>query len=201
MSAEHRAAGVRGRLATGLWLATGLLLAAGAVALAGTVLAGCATSGTTVSPPADVPATTGPGVTVGPAVGLTRGALVRALGEHNLVLTDSQAPVRPAEAPLLAAAPRAVYQVLLPKDPTKGFIVVYEYPDEASAAAAATQEQAYLATGPGRVQRPQGTVSIIRGLGTTVIFYDWLPGASQDDTAPGIQAALETLGTGYPVAS
>ena len=195
MRARDRAAGVRGRFATGL------LVAAGAFALAGTTVAGCATSETTLSPPADVPTATGPGQTVGPAVALTRGALVQALGQHNLVLTDTQAPVRPAEAPLLAAAPRAVYQVLLPKDPTKGLVVVYEFPDAASAAAAATQEQAYLATGPGRVQRPQGTVSIIRQLGTTVIFYDWLPGASQDDTAPGIQAALETLGTGYPVAS
>ena len=195
MSTAHRAPGARGRLATGL------LLVAGGVALAGTALAGCATSDSTVSPPADVPAATAPGQTVSPAVGLTRGALVQALGQHNLVLSDSQAPVRPAEAPLLAGAPRAVYQVLLPKDPTKGFIVVYEFPDEASATAAATQQQAYLATGPGRVQRPQGTVSIIRQLGTTVIFYDWLPGASQDDTAPGIQAALETVGTGYPVAN
>ncbi len=117
------------------------------------------------------------------------------------MLSDSQAPIRPAEAPLLATAPRAVYQVVLPKDPTKGFIVVYEFPDAAQAAAAATEEQAYLATGPGRVQRPQGTVSIIRGVGSTVIFYDWLPGAAEDPAAPGIQAALETLGVGYPVAS
>lgn len=194
MSAAHRASGVRGPVATGLLLVVG-------IALTGTALAGCATSDATVSPPAVVPATAGPGQTVSPAVGLTRGALVQALGLHNLVLTDSQAPVRPAEAPLLAAAPRAVYQVLLPKDPTKGYIVVYEFPDEASASAAAAQQQAYLATGPGRVQRPQGTVSIIRQLGTTVIFYDWLPGAALDDTAPGIQAALETVGTGFPVAN
>ena len=51
------------------------------------------------------------------------------------------------------------------------------------------------------VQRPQGSVSIIRGVGSTVIFYDWLPGAAEDPAAPGIQAALETLGVGYPVAS
>ena len=74
-------------------------------------------------------------MTVSPAVNQTRIELVRALGAHNLVLTDSQAPVRPAEAPLLAAAPRAVYQVILPKDPSHGFIVVYEFPDPARAAA------------------------------------------------------------------
>lgn len=163
-------------------------------------VAGCAASGPPPSAAAVPEASAGPG-SVSPAVALTRGELVRALGTKNLVLTDSQAPVRPAEAPLLAAAPRAVYQVLLPKDPSKGFIVVYEFPDATHAAAAATEEQAYLATGPGRVQRPQGTVSVIRTVGPTVIFYDWLPGAAQDASAPGIQQALETVGIGYPVAS
>jgi hypothetical protein len=145
-------------------------------------------------------ATTGPGP-VSPAVVQTRGELVRALGTQNLVLADSQSPVRPPEAALLAAAPRAVYQVQLPKDPDRGFIVVYEFPDATLAAAAAAQQQAYLATGPGRVQSPQGTVNVIRTLGPTVIFYDWLPGAAQDPSAPGIQQALETIGVGYPVAT
>jgi hypothetical protein len=161
----------------------------------------CAASGPPPSAAAVPGDSVGPGTAVSAAVALTRGELVRALGTKNLVLTDSQAPVRPAEASLLAAAPRAVYQVLLPKDPSKGFIVVYEFPDATHAAAAATEEQAYLATGPGRVQRPQGTISVIRALGPTVIFYDWLPGAAQDPSAPGIQEALETVGTGYPVAS
>ena len=174
----------------------------GLVVVAALVLAGCVTSEATVSgPPSVANPSTGPDLSVTPGVGLTRGELVRVLGEKNLVLSDSQTALRPAEAPLLAGAPRAVYQVVLPKDPTKGYIVVYEFPDQASAAAAATQEQAYLATGPGRVQRPQGTVSIIRGVGNTVVFYDWLPGAAEDPAAPGIQTALETLGVGYPVAS
>jgi len=160
---------------------------------------GCGASG---APSVDVPvASVGPAMTVTPAVGLTRGELVRVLGEKNLVLTDSQAAVRPAEGPLLAAAPRGVYQVLLPKDPQKGFIVVYEFPDAARAAAAATEQQAYLGTGPGRVQRPQGTVTVIRQVGSTVVLYDWLPAASQDPSAAGIQTALETLGIGYPVPS
>jgi len=140
-------------------------------------------------------------MTVTPTVNQTRAELVRVLGERNLVLTDSQAPVRPSEAPLLAAAPRAVYQVLLPADPTKGYILVYELSDAARAAAAAAEQQAWLATGPGRVQTPQGTVTIIRQVGPTVAFYDWLPGAAQDPSAAGIQAALETLGVGYEVPS
>jgi len=166
---------------------------------AAVVLAGCGSSEVPgISAPA---ASIAPGRTVTPAVSQTRVDLVRALGSHNLVLTDTQAPVRPPEAPLFGAAPRAVYQVLLPKDPTRGFIVVYEFPDAGRAVAAAAEQQAYLATGPARVQTPLGTVSIIRQVGPTVLFYEWLPEGSLDDSAPGIQAALETLGVGFPVAS
>jgi hypothetical protein len=163
------------------------------------VLAACAASGGGV--PAAPVATSRPSTTVSAAVSLTRAELVQALGTKNLVLADSQAAIRPAEAPLLGAAPRAVYQVLLPKEPTKGFIVVYEFLDSSRAAQAAAEQQAYLATGPGRVQRPQGTVTLIRQVGSTVVLYDWLPGASQDPSATGIQASLETLGTGFPVAN
>jgi hypothetical protein len=144
-------------------------------------------------------ASIGPGMTVSPAVNQTRVELVDVLGRHNLVLSDTQTPVRPAESPLLAAAPRSVYQVILPKDPSRGLIVVYEFADASRAAEAAAQQQAYLATGPARVQTPPGTVTIIRQVGSTVVLYDWLPEAAQDPSAAAIQAALESLGVGYPV--
>jgi hypothetical protein len=173
-----------------------MVMALAALAL---VLAGC---GVAAEPGVTFPvASVGPGRTVSPAVNATRADIVRALAAHDLVLSDTQTPFRPAESALLAAAPRAVYQVVLPKDPTHGFIVVYEFPDTARAASAAAEEQAYLATGPGRVQSPQGTVTVLRQDGTSVILYSWLPGASTDDQAPGIQAALETLGVGYPIAN
>jgi len=144
-------------------------------------------------------ASNGPAMTVSPAVGQTRAELVRVLAADNLVLTDTQSPVRPAESPLLLDAPRAVLQVTLPADPTRGFIVVYEFSDPTRAADAAAEEQQYLATGPGRVQTPEGTVHVLRQVGSTVVLYDWLPGAARDPAAPGIQAALETLGVGFPV--
>lgn len=170
----------------------------GAVAVCAVLISGCATE----VPAATVPAaTTAPTRAVTPTVDQTRAAVVAALGGQNLILTDSQAPVRPAEAPLLASAPRAVYQVTLPKDPDKGFIVVYEFPDTAGAAAAAVEEQAYLATGPGRVQTPQGTVTVIRQVGSTIVYYQWLPGAAKDPAAPGIESSLESLGIGYPIAN
>jgi hypothetical protein len=144
-------------------------------------------------------ASVAPNITVSPAVGQTRAELVRALGTANLILADTQSPVRPAEAPLLAAAPRAVFQVTLPADPTRGFIVVYEFADAARASDAAAEEQRYLESGPGRVQTPEGTVHVIRQVGSTVVLYDWLPGAAQDPRAPDVQRVLETVGVGYPV--
>jgi hypothetical protein len=163
-----------------------------------TVLAaGCATT----EPVAQTfpAATIGPAMTVSPAVNQTRAALVAALAQYQLVLTDTQAPVRPAESPLLANAPRAVYQVVLPKDPTRGYIVVYEFQDSPSAANAAAEEQHYLETGPGRIQAPQGSVQVLRQVGLTVVLYIWLPGAAQDPAAPEVQQAIETVGVGFPV--
>lgn len=163
------------------------------------ILAGCAA---TAQPPqsAAVPSI-GPGMTVSPAVNQTRAALVRALASANLVLTDTQAPVRPAEAAMLTTAPRAVFQVTLPAEPTHGFIVVYEFSDSNRATEAAAEEQHYLATGPGRVQSPEGTVHVLRQVGPTVVLYEWLPGAARDPSAPEIQRALEAVGVGYPIDS
>jgi hypothetical protein len=141
----------------------------------------------------------GPDQTVSPAVAQTRGELARVLGEQNLILADTISPYRPPESASLASAPRAVYQVTLPADPTGGYIVVYEFGDTAGAAAAAAELQAYLATGPGAVQSPQGTAHVIRQVGTTVVYYGWIPGETKDPGSADIQAALETLGTGFPV--
>jgi len=159
--------------------------------------AGCAT---TEEPAQTFPVgSIGPAITVSPAVNQTRAVLVAALAQRQLVLTDTQVPVRPAESPLLVTAPRAVYQVVLAKDPTRGYIMVYEFSDASSAALAAAEEQRYLETGPGRIQSPQGSVQVLRQVGVTLVLYDWLPGAAQDPAAPEIQQALETVGVGFPV--
>lgn len=188
--------GARPRVLEGARVSTrviGIALAAATIAAAGACAVPEGPSET--FPPVSI----GPSRTVSPAVNQTRAELVRVLGEANLVLADTQAPIRPAEAPLLAGAPRAVYQVTLPDDPTRGFIVVYEFSDPSRAADAAAEEQRYLASGPGRVQTPEGTVHVLRQVGSTVVLYDWLPGAAQDPRAPEIQRALETLGVGFPI--
>jgi hypothetical protein len=166
----------------------------------GIVVLAIAACAVTEPPVASAPAATvGPAMTVSPAVNQTRAELVRALSASNLVLADTQSPVRPAESPLLFDAPRAVFQVTLPADPTRGYIVVYEFSDSSHAADAAAEEQRYLASGPGRIQTPEGTVHVLRQVGPTVVAYDWLPGAARDPDAPKIQSALETLGAGFPV--
>lgn len=171
-----------------------LVAAAWCCALA---LAAC---GTTSESVASAPiATVGPAMTVSPAVNQTRAELVRVLSAANLVLADTQVPIRPAEAPLLVTAPRAVFQVTLPADPNRGYIVVYEFADATRASEAAAEEQRYLSSGPGRVQTPEGTVHVLRQVGPTVVLYAWLPGAARDPSAPEIQRALETLGVGYPI--
>lgn len=168
-----------------------------AIASVGVFASACAP--TEQAAPTVPPASIGPDKTVSPAVNQTRVELVLALGAANLALADTRTPVRPAESPLLATAPRAVFQVTLPTDPTRGYIVVYEFADASRAADAAAEEQRYLASGPGRVQVPEGTVHVLRQVGSTIVLYDWLPGAARDPAAPAIQRALETLGIGFPI--
>ena len=134
-----------------------------------------------------------------PAVAATRAEIVRALGDHSLVLQDPQTAFRPAEGPALAGSPRALYQVILPDEPGGGYIVVYELRDVPSAAAAGADQAAYLASGPGRVQTPIGTRHILRQLGSTLILYSWNPDGATDERTPEIQAALETIGTPIPI--
>jgi hypothetical protein len=175
--------------------ATGLLAVVLTVSL---VVAGCADldvapTGGPVATPIGSPAG-GPGATA------ARDAIFGALGRSNLIVAETASPFRPPESAPLADAPRNVYQVTLPQDPDKGFIVVYELPTQDDAAAAAEAQREYLASGPGRVQSPPGTDSVIQQLGSAVIVYLWLPADAQDPAAPRIAEALRTIGQTFPVA-
>jgi hypothetical protein len=161
-------------------------------------LAGCADLD---APPPQGPAATPIG---SPALGVSaeaaRAAVFAALGRENLIVAPTVSPFRPPESVPLAAAPRNVYQVTLPADPDGGFIVVYEFPTDADAGAAAEAQREYLASGPGRVQAPPGTDHIIQQLGATLIVYDWLPAGAHDEAAPRVAEALRTIGTTFTVA-
>ena len=164
----------------------------------GAVVLGCApaTGGPAITYP---PASALPSTADTPAIDLAVAQLVTALGDQGLTMQDPQRPFRPAEGPALAGTPRAVYQVVLPDDPSHGYLVIYDLPDAPRAAAAGADQAAYLATGPGRVQTPIGTRHVIRQLGSTVILYSWNPDSSPDERTPRIQDALETLGAEIPV--
>ena len=171
-----------------------------AIAAAALLVAGCAGDAGSSAPP-PVLASVGPVGTVGPEVATTRAELVRVLGEQHLILQDSQAPFRPPEDARFTTTPRALYQVILPDAPTEGFIVVYQFPDPVSAAAAADEQARYLASGPARVQSAFGARHILRLVGSTVVLYSWVPQGAADPRQPDIQTALETLGTGVQVPS
>jgi hypothetical protein len=153
--------------------------------------AGC--GGTTTTPRPTGPAPSGGAISN--ATALTRADLQRALGAARLQITDPQVPYRPAEVPSLAAAPRQVVQVVLPNDPTHGYIVIYDLGDAAAARAAGEAQAAYVASGPGRIQFPPDARFVIRQVGSTIVFYAWSPGSSTDEFAPEIQPVLETIGS------
>lgn len=170
------------------------LLGSALVAVASLVVA-C----TGVGGPVTVPASIGPDREVTSVVAGTRAEIARVLGERSIILDDLDTPFRPAEGPLLSFAPRVAYQAELPADPGAGIIVVYELTDPGEAGEAAADQAAYLGSGPGRVQYPDPARHVIRVVGSTVIFYTWIPESAEDPSTPDVAAALATLGTGVEV--
>ncbi len=175
-----------------------LLPAAAAAWLVASVVVACGVDAGGAAP--SIPEASGsPVVTAGAAAAQTRGEIATALANVAVQFGDATTPYQPAESPRLRGAPRATYQVVLPDQPDAGYIVVYEFPDSASAVDAGNEEAGYLGTGNGRVQFPFGTQHVLRELGPTLILYSWLPAASSDPTAGKVADALNTLGVGFTV--
>lgn len=171
-----------------------------AVAAIAVATVGCGLGATSTAASLPVPSV-GPAATAGPAAAQTRVAIASALSAVAVQLGDATRPYRPAESGRLLNAPRAVYQVVLPDQPDAGFIVVYEFPDSASAIDAGNEEAGYLGTGPGRVQFPLGMRHVLRAVGTTLILYSWLPAASSSPVPGQVADALGSLGIGFTVPS
>ena len=165
----------------------------------GLIAAACGGTSGTARPPTTRPSVV-PAATTGQAVAQTRTAIEQALGSRQVLLQDPATPYRPGEAPLIARVPRDVYQAVLPQDPTHGYIVVYEFPDERTAQAGAEAQAAYVSSAVGRVQFAFGTQFVVRQLGRTVIFYADPP-ESPDAQAPDVAEALRTVGTEITVPS
>jgi hypothetical protein len=159
--------------------------------------AGCGIGAADVPRSLPPPASVGPSATVSAAVGQTRQAIAASLAQVQIQLVDATKPFRTAESRRLAAAPRALYQALLPDDPDGGFIVVYEFRDSAAAVDAGNEYAGYLGGGAGRIQFPIDAQHTIRQLGTTLIVYSWAPSTSPDPGSPKVATALATLGIGF----
>ncbi|MCI0583540.1 MAG: hypothetical protein L0227_11755 [Chloroflexi bacterium] len=158
------------------------------------LVGGSTPPGVATFPPAG--ATTG---VAGGASAVTRGEVVRALGAAGLQVEDATRAYRPAEAPGFATAPRVVIRAILPDDPGRGLIVIYEFVDAAAATSAARAQADYVASGVGRVQFANDTQFVIRTLGATAVFYAWSPAGATDPQASAIAIALETIGIAVPV--
>ncbi len=163
-----------------------------ALAATAMVLAGCATvrDGPTVTFP---PSTFGSGAVTDASTAAQR-EIDRALGTIGLFSVVPRVPYRPAEAPRFAAAPRTVLQVSVPDVGTSEYISIYEFPDAQSAAMAAREQAAYVASPVGRVQFPTGTDFTIRQLGSTIVLYTFLPQAGLGRSIE-IAKVLRALGT------
>ncbi len=166
------------------------------VALVALLVAGCgiAANGGPVATAAVTPQ-----VTLSATLQLCRNQLSATLRAAGFDLVQPASAVRPAESPLLTAAPRTVGQVLLPGDPGHGFIVLYEFPDPATAYTAAEQEATYLAGGEGKIQFVPDTRFTLRQDGSCVLFYSWSPSNSTDPRSPAIETTLDTFGVAIPI--
>lgn len=168
-----------------------------AVVLGCALAIGACGSGNSVGvtfPPADsTPAA------AGDATSAARGMVIAALGTVGLQARDAIQPYRPSEAPRFSAAARTVLQVTLPDDPDHGFVVLYAFSSPAEAESAATEEAAYIASGPGRVQFGPGSRFVLRLVGATVVFFTWSPDNSPDPRTPSIDQALSTVGTAVAI--
>jgi hypothetical protein len=170
------------------------LVALVALAALAAVLAGCGAAAT--RPPAPDPT---PRPTISPAVAATQVQLEGALRARGLTLEATELDVRPGEPPALSAVPRTALRAILPDDPAGGLIVVYELPDPAAAASAATELAAYVTSGPGRVQYPPDVRHVLRQVGSTIVFFPWSPGSSPDARTADVAAAVAAVGSEVPI--
>ncbi len=157
-----------------------------------TLLAGCVFAS---SPPSSAPASPSSSPPISVAVSQARTQVQGALRAAGVGLIDARTPVRPAEPPALAAAPRAVLQAVLPADPSGGYIVVYELADPGAALAAGRELAAYVGTGPGRILYSPDARFVLRQVGATLVFFWWSPELSPDPETARVATALQLIGT------
>lgn len=135
------------------------------------------------------------GAPAGDASLRTRELVVQALSQASFQVTDPQTPYRPGESPALVDVPRRVLQVVLPADPSGGYVVIYELPSANDADRVGREFAAYLASGTGAIQYPRDEQFVIRRVGPTLVFFAWSPSVSPDPSVARVASALATVGS------
>jgi hypothetical protein len=130
----------------------------------------------------------------GDATAATRQQVIGALAAVGLQAVDASRPYRPAEGPLLTAAPRTVLQAL-PDDAERGFIVIYALGSDSVAQKAAADHAAYLAMNTTKANLPPGSRFVLRRVGPTVVYFTWSAADLSDPRMGTIAEALATRGT------
>lgn len=134
----------------------------------------------------------------GAAAARTHDLVAAALAGASFQVTDPQTPYRPGESPALVEVPRRLLQVVLPSEPTGGYIVIYELPSNTEADRVGRDFAAYLAGGTGAIQYPRDAQFVLRRVGQTLVFFPWSPSVSPDPRVAELAGVLATIG--QPVA-
>ena len=139
----------------------------------------------------------GPAPTIAPAgeaAQYTHDLVTQTLSDAGFQVIDPQTPYRPGESPALINVPRRVAQAILPSDPDKGYVVIYELPSNGEADRLGKDLAAYLASGTGAIQYPRDAQFVIRRVGQTLVFFSWSPLVSPDPEMARLASTLATIG-------
>jgi hypothetical protein len=131
----------------------------------------------------------------GPAAEHTRDLVRQTLEDAGFQVQDPQTPYRPGESASLVDVPRLLLQAVLPSDPGRGYIVIYELGSDADASQVGSDFRAYLASGTGAIGYPRDAQFVLQRVGPTLVFYTWSPSVSPDPETARLAATLETIGT------
>jgi hypothetical protein len=169
------------------WIA---ILAIGSLVL-GALLIGLQLVGVNVLVPAPSP-TIAP---TGQAAQRTWDQAADALTANQFQVQEPRTDYRPGETTTLLNAPRKLLQVVLPSDPSGGYVVIYELPSNNEAQAAGEELLRLSTTGMAVVQYPRDTKFVLQRVGRTLVFFPWSAEANPDPRLPELAATLEGLGT------
>ncbi len=139
----------------------------------------------------------GPAPTIAPtgqAAQYTHDLVTQTLSGASFQVTDPQVPYRPGESPALINVPRRAIQAILPSDPDKGYVVIYELPSNGEADRVGKDFAAYLATGPGAIQYPRDEQFVLRRVGPTLVFFSYSPLVSPDPEMARLASTVATIG-------